>query len=355
MRQASLNRVWYGGRPPGALLGALEYVYRAASERRRERDRRRAAKDLADRPIIVVGNITAGGAGKTPLVVRLCELLSGAGLEPAVISRGYGRATRDPVCVRSDTPAAAAGDEPLLIARRSGVPVHVDRDREAAARAAFAAGAKVLVADDGLQRLRLPRALEICVVDGVRGFGNGRLLPAGPLREPVDRLEQVDWVVVNQAADGLLEEAGEGPPARLSLPSDRTVSMTLKPEAFVPVAGGDPVSPTRMADRLRERAVCAVAGIGHPQRYFDTLSALGIAPGLTRAFDDHHAFSRSDFDGFEGAVLMTEKDAVKCERLGLEDAWYLRVGARLPADWERTVIERARELVEHAPAERGQE
>ncbi len=201
-----LQETWYGDRKPGLLLSALERVYAGVSASRRERSR--PDPTLVGRPIIVVGNITAGGTGKTPLVIRLCELLQEAGLSVGVISRGYGRSSSGAVTVTRDTAPGEGGDEPVLIARRCGVTVHVDEDREAAAHAAFAAGADVVLADDGLQRSSLPRAMELCVVDGARGFGNGRLLPAGPLREPIERLARVDWVVRN--GEGALEEIKRG-------------------------------------------------------------------------------------------------------------------------------------------------
>ncbi len=327
MNQAELDRVWYGDKTPGPLLSTLESVYRAASSRRRERDRARAASDLAGKPIVVVGNLTAGGTGKTPLVIWLCEHLKAAGLKPAVISRGYGREGRAPVRVGRDTSPAEGGDEPVLIARRADVPVFVDRDRESAARAALAWGADVVIADDGLQRLRLPRVLEICVIDGQRGFGNGRLLPAGPLREPVDRLATVDWLVVNgeHALDGL--------------PKERTLNMALVPDAFIRLDGNDTIKAADAADRLQDRAACAVTAIGNPDRFFRTLTDFGIDPDVRRHFNDHHVYSRPDFDGLEGAVLMTEKDAVKCGGLGLDNAWFVRISAALQPGGGRALLD----------------
>lgn len=327
MKQADLDRVWYGNRSPGPLLSALEAVYRAGSARRRERDRARAASDLVGQPIVVVGNLTAGGTGKTPLVIWLCENLARQGLRPAVISRGYGREGKAPVRVDGDTEPLVGGDEPVLMARRTGCPVFVDRDREAAARAALAWGAEVIIADDGLQRLRLPRVMELCVVDGERGFGNGRLLPAGPLREPVERLNTVDWVVVN------------GNTSLPGLPTGRTLHMELLPERFVRLGTGETLPPCEAADRLQDRAASAVTAIGNPERFFRTLAAHGIDPDVQRQFNDHHAFSSKDFRGLDGAVLMTEKDAVKCSELGLANAWYLRVAARLPDDGAQRLLQ----------------
>ncbi|KAA9131945.1 tetraacyldisaccharide 4'-kinase [Marinihelvus fidelis] len=339
MNQAALDRVWYGDRAPGPLLGALERVYRGVSARRRAKERQQQAEDLVGKPIIVVGNITAGGTGKSPLVVRLCELLRGAGLAVAVVSRGYGREGRAPVRVDAATSPREGGDEPAMIARRAGVTVYVDRDREAAARQAFGEGADVVIADDGLQRLRLPRIMELCVVDGDRGFGNGRLLPAGPLREPVERLDTVDWVVVN----GRGEFGGNI--------RQKRVDMSLEPQGFFALDSDQQLAVCEAADRLQERAASAVTAIGNPGRFFDTLASLGIETDVKRRFNDHHAFTRSDFEGLEGAILMTEKDAVKCAGLGLDNAWYLKVGARLPEQWEAQLLTTILGHLDH-PSER---
>ena len=332
MKEARLLETWYGDRPPGVLLSALERVYAGVSARRR-----RAATpepDLVGRPIVVVGNITVGGTGKTPLTIRLCELLKQAGLRVAVISRGYGRDGSDPVRVTHATPAALGGDEPVLVARRCAVPVYVDRNREAAARAALGEGAEVVLSDDGLQRASLPRVLELCVVDTSRGFGNGRLLPAGPLREPAERLETVDWVIAN-GTEPLpdLPDALRSPPVR----------MCLAPIAFHRL-DGDATVPVEDAPGRFAAALAAVAGMGNPERFFRTLEGLGLAGFDEHPFPDHHAFRAEDFTTLRGTVLMTEKDAVKCADLPLNDAWALRVEARLPGDWEAEFVARVRSL-----------
>lgn len=317
-----LQEIWYGDRPPGLLLRALERVYRTASE---HRSRGRADPGLEGKPIIVVGNITAGGTGKTPLVMRLTELLTAEGYHIAVISRGYGREGKDPVRVDSATPASLGGDEPVLIARRCGVVVHVDADRETAARRAFSEGADIVIADDGLQRVSLPRRLEVCVVDGVRGFGNGHLMPAGPLREPLTRLQRVDAVVVN----------GEGAPVGLP---DGFIRMNLRPTDAVRLDGSQKVAASEMKEHGAFRNTTALAGTGNPQRFFETLKALGLMPTRCVAFDDHHRFRKQDFSSIEGSVLMTEKDAVKCQEIMPPDAWFLKVEAELDPQWEQEFI-----------------
>jgi tetraacyldisaccharide 4'-kinase len=324
LNEERLQETWYGDREPGMLLSVLERVYGSVAAHRR--DKAVPAPDLQHRPIIVVGNITVGGTGKTPLVIRLCDLLQGEGLSVAVVSRGYGRKARSPVRVDADTTPAQGGDEPVLIARRCQVPVFVDADREAAARAAFESGAQVVLADDGLQRASLPRAQELCVVDGLRGFGNGRLLPAGPLREPLDRLTRVDWLIRN--GPGSLESLA-------TLENDLrhpVVTMDLAPTGYLRLGDGQ-WNHVNNPPAAFSGGVTAVAGMGNPGRFFDTLQRLGVKTNAEHAFPDHHDFSSEDFAGMDAPVLMTEKDAVKCAAL-VPEAWALRVEAQLPADWE---------------------
>jgi len=330
--EGRLQDTWYGERRPGLLLSALERVY--AGVRSARRDRTRPDPALEGRPIVVVGNITVGGTGKTPLVMRLCALCAEAGLQTAVVSRGYGRQGSGPVRVDADTSPAQGGDEPVLIARRTGLPVYVDEDREAATKAAFEAGADCVFSDDGLQRASLPRALELCVVDGARGFGNGRLLPAGPLREPVERLESVDWIVSN------------GDPGDLALPAslrDRLVVMTLAPTTLRRL-GSDETLPAKAGPEHLGPTVTAVAGMGHPERFFLTLEALGFRDVHRHAFPDHHDFTCGELEALPGPLVMTGKDAVKCEALGLDGAWRLDVDAVLPPRWEADFLARVRDL-----------
>jgi tetraacyldisaccharide 4'-kinase len=345
LKEERLQETWYGDREPGMLLSVLERVYGSVAARRR--DKAVPASDLENLPIIVVGNITVGGTGKTPLVIRLCELLQGDGVSVAVISRGYGRKERAPVRVGADTAPEQGGDEPVLIARRCQVPVYVDADREAAARAAFDHGAQVVLADDGLQRASLPRVQELCVVDGRRGFGNGRLLPAGPLREPLERLARVDWLIRNRT--GKSERRQELFELAQSL-RNPVLEMELVPTGFY-----------RLKDELWHdvknppeafsRGVTAVAGMGNPDRFFDTLGRLGVVVNAAQAFPDHHAYRAEDFDGMENPVLMTEKDAVKCAAFA-PDAWALRVEAKLPVAWETQWLTSVRELIKESNSDK---
>lgn len=303
-----LLRRWYGGVAPGPGLRALALVYgglvalRAAVYRRGWKRVHRVPV-----PVIVVGNLVAGGSGKTPLTIALANGLAERGWRPGIVSRGYGRRSRDPVQVVPDMAASECGDEPLLIARRTGLPVFVDRDRVAAALRLVAEGCDLVIADDGLQHLRLGRDIEIEVVDGARRHGNGRLMPAGPLREPAGR--RVDHRVVN----GGQPAPGEWP-------------MPLALGEAVPLAGGAP----RPLASFAGRAVHAIAGIGHPARFFDALRAAGLSP-VEHAFPDHHDFSAAELAFTPpGPILMTEKDAVKCTTLGAADAWSVPVRANLP-------------------------
>jgi tetraacyldisaccharide 4'-kinase len=302
-------------------------------------------------PVIVVGNITVGGTGKTPVVLEILEILQKRGWTPGVVARGYGRVPRgehDPLGVVRVFPDVATpehfGDEPVLIARRSRVPVYISPDRPAAARALLAAHPEVdvLVSDDGLQHYALARDVELAVVDGERLFGNGLPLPAGPLREPVARLQSVDAVVVNGGGsekvmgDRGRERAGN----HEKLPGPRQFAMHLGRETFVSLANGEERSPDEFALALRGHAVAMVAGIGHPERFFEHLARLGIH-GKRHAFADHHAFQPPELK-LPGAeiVLMTEKDAVKCRAFADARMWFMRVEAILPSDFDDFLLTR---------------
>ncbi len=294
-------------------------------------------------PVLVVGNVTVGGTGKTPLVIAILELLQRHGWTPGVVARGYGRVPpreQDPLGVVRVYPDVATpehfGDEPVLIARRSRVPVFISPDRAAAARALLATHREVdvVVADDGLQHYPLARDLEIAVVDGERGFGNGLPLPAGPLREPVSRLRTVDAAVVHGGPDpvAILRPAPQGP--------RRQFAMRLGRERFVALTTGDERAPEEFALAVQGRAVAAIAGIGNPPRFFDHLAALGIR-ARTQAFPDHHMYQPRELK-LPGAevVLMTEKDAVKCAAFADARMWFMRVEAVLPPDFESFLLDR---------------
>ncbi len=259
-------------------------------------------------PVIVIGNISVGGTGKTPLTLSLAQQLADSGYHPVIVSRGFGGTTeQQPVTISST--AAQVGDEPLLMARRGICPVWVGRDRVSTAKMALLSHPQcdVVLCDDGLQHYRLQRDVEICVIDGVRRFGNGYSLPAGPLREPVSRLNTVDAVVVNggNVVNG-------------------QYAMHLSGEIFYNLNNPDQ---TAQACDLQGFRLHAVAGIGHPQRFFDHLKSLGLAV-TPHAFSDHHPYKAVDllFDECD-ALLLTEKDAVKCATIADKKFWVLRVDA----------------------------
>lgn len=260
--------------------------------------------------VIVVGNLVAGGTGKTPLVLWLADALKKNGRKPGIVSRGYRGRAAAPMAVAAADPVELVGDEPLLLARASGCPVWIGRDRTAAARGLLAAhpDCDVLLLDDGLQHYRVARDIEIAVEDE-RGAGNGMLLPAGPLREPLSR--RVDAWVVNSAP-----LRGHSPAFRMDLRGEFFRSVA-EPRERVPAAA------------FARKKLHAVAGIGNPQRFFDHLARLGLA-SVNHPFPDHHAYRASDLNFAEcEALLMTEKDAVKCEAFARKHWYALQVEAEL--------------------------
>jgi len=259
-------------------------------------------------PVVVVGNLTVGGTGKTPLTIWLARFLAAQGFRPGIVTRGYGGDARNwPLELTGETDALLSGDEPVLLARHGGCPVVVDPDRVRGANALTRNGrCDVILSDDGLQHYRLARDVEIAVIDGTRRFGNGWLLPAGPMREPVTRLASVDLRIVH---------GGTAQPSEFA--------MRLVPIEFIRVCNRT----TEALQFFRGKRVHAVAGIGNPARFFRTLADLGIDV-VEHPFADHHRFLPKDllFDD-DLPVIMTEKDAVKCQRFADGDWWYLSVSA----------------------------
>ncbi len=279
-------------------------------------------------PVIVVGNLVVGGTGKTPLVLALVDELVARGYRPGIISRGYGGGADAPRAVTAATSAAEVGDEPYLLAARSGVPVWIGQDRVAAGLGLLAVnpGVDVLVADDGLQHYRLARDAEVVVFDG-RGAGNACQLPVGPLREPLSRLRSATALVFNGDADERVLAASQLP----------HFAMQLLPGDCYRL--GDPQITCAPAD-LAGKSLHAVAGIGDPRRFFNTLRQLGLQFSA-HAFPDHHPYTAADLDFGEHAVLlMTEKDAVKCLGLTVSETWVLPVTAQLPAALTETLLEK---------------
>ncbi|MDD2685960.1 MAG: tetraacyldisaccharide 4'-kinase [Gallionella sp.] len=322
---SSFEDNWYRVSPSHLILYPLSLIFcLLVSLRRRLYRLGVLSSTRLPVPVIVVGNITVGGTGKTPLTLYLAQQLLAAGWHPAIISRGYVPGQSESP-IRAVTPQDApglVGDEPLMMARRELCPVWVGRDRPAVALALLQVHPEcdVILSDDGLQHYRLQRDVEIAVIDGIRRFGNGWLLPAGPLREPRSRLQSADAVIVN----GGNCQADE-------------FAMQLHGRVFYQL--NDPTK-CRSADDFKGLRLHAIAGIGNPQRYFGQLRSLGL-DCTEHAFADHHAYVAQDiaFDACD-AILMTEKDAVKCARFADARCWVLRVEAQLPPRLFNLILEK---------------
>lgn len=317
-----LTQIWYGNARGAVLLAPLAWLYGAATNvRRRSYDLGLLRQLEVGCPVIVVGNLVVGGTGKTPLVAWFARQLQMRGYKVGILSRGYGGRTREPRLVEANDSWREVGDEPLLLAQRTGCMTAVGADRVAAGRLLVAHGVNVIVSDDGLQHLRLARHFRIVVVDGARRFGNGRLLPAGPLREPMRGLLLADAVVVNGA------EPSEWLTGTCLQSGAAILQMQLVPGTVQALTG----TQCRSLESFSGLAVHAVAGIGNPGRFFGELRSFGLEV-IEHAFADHHPLVASDLDfGDDLPVLMTEKDAVKCR--GFSDArlWYVPVTAHLDA------------------------
>jgi tetraacyldisaccharide 4'-kinase len=328
LTQSWLDKFWYGGVPPPWWMRLLSAVYGAVSIMRRSAYSWRLARStrLAC-PVVVVGNLTVGGTGKTPLVCWLAGLLIERGFKPGVVSRGYGGSSRAPRLVQASDDAAKVGDEAILLARRSRAPVATGRNRPAAAQLLINAGCDVILSDDGLQHYALQRDCEIIVIDGDRRFGNGRLLPAGPLRETPSRLVRADAVVIN---------GGDAE-------SDGAIRMRLLATSAVALKYGT----TKPLREFSGQPVHAVAAIGNPQRFFAMLRAIGISV-VEHPLPDHAKLGIDDISFPDDLpVLMTEKDAVKCREIAGPHHWYVPVSVAFAAgDAEklRSIVAKSVEL-----------
>jgi len=327
--RSGIEQTWYGG--AGSIwLVPLSFLYGVVMALRdglyRIGLRHRVRVGV---PVVVVGNLTVGGTGKTPLVAWLSQHLAACGMRVAIVSRGYGGRAHGVNRVTVHSRASEVGDEPLLLAKRSQATVFIGKDRVAAAKAAVEDRADIVISDDGLQHLALKRDCEIVVIDGQRGFGNGCLLPRGPLRERPGRLRRVNAVVVNGAVtrpDFQLPKFVQG----------THFQMNLRPGDAWPVRGG---ASLRSLVSFRGTGVHAVAAIGNPQRFFDMLRNTGLTI-YEHPMPDHHPFKPGDLDfGDALPVLMTEKDAVKCAAFADERCWFVPVTAEFSEAEARGLID----------------
>lgn len=316
-----LNGVWYGTARGGWLLLPLTGLYWAVTALRGLLYRYGIFKSAkAQVPVIVVGNVTVGGTGKTPTVIWLARELQCRGFRPGIISRGYGgKQSGTSMRVDKDSDPAVVGDEPVLLARRSECPVVVDADRLRAATMLADDGVNVIITDDGLQHLRLQRDYEICIIDGARGLGNRRLLPAGPLRESVDRLRDVDLVLVNGNYSALK--------ASDSAAEQNAIRFDLRAADACRLNG----TLARPLENFCDTTVHAVAGIGNPARFFDLLRGYGMQV-IEHGMPDHFSLRKSDLEfGDDFDVVMTEKDAVKISAHVADKFWSVPIDLEMAA------------------------
>lgn len=308
-----MDKVWYGNfYLLSWILRPFAWIYQTISRIRRWY-LQRFCQIISPVPLIVIGNISVGGVGKTPLVIELAQKLQEKGWRVGIVSRGYGAKIKHfPYHVQLEDSAGQVGDEPLLLAQKTQCPVVIAPKRTAAiAYLLEHHHSQIIISDDGLQHYRMGRSIEIAVIDGTRGLGNGLCLPAGPLRESAARLNQVDFIIVNEGS------------------WHNAYSMKLIPGAITKLTTLEPVTPD-----LLPKPVIAVAGIGNPQRFYSTLGQLGIE-FTAYSYPDHYQFKPHDLDHGTAAVIMTEKDAVKCRSFSSEKMYFLPVKAVLDnAFWQ---------------------
>ena len=320
--QKWLENIWYEKAKGAWILLPLTGLYCAISRVKRWKDTRNQVQ--IDCPIIIVGNISVGGTGKTPLTIYTVKLLQENRYKPAIITRGYGgKATSWPQRVTATTDASLAGDEAVLMASRTSVPVYAGADRVSSITKILEhTDCDVIVSDDGLQHYKMPRDIQIAVIDGKRQLGNGYCLPAGPLRERKKRLDSCDLIVVNG------EEHKNYPSTwlKMSLVGDRLINLKTHEEQSL--------------DQFSEKTVNAVTGIGNPQKFYKTLKQSDLKL-ICHDFPDHHNFKPNDLDfNNDYPVLMTEKDAVKCKAFANENVWVLPVTAVLDRQFNQSLLDR---------------
>lgn len=339
-----IEKVWFNNHPAKWLLVPmllpLSALFGLLSAFRRLSFKLGLSQSVKlNKPVIVVGNIGVGGNGKTPMVIYLVELCRTLGLTPGVISRGYGgQAEHYPYLLDSSSTAVEAGDEPILIQQRCQVAIAVGSDRIKSAQLLISQGCDIIISDDGLQHYRLQRDVELIIVDGKRLFGNGLLLPAGPLREGQWRLPFSDLVIYNGGVPADHQRSSRSN----SFPS---AQMTLSAIELCNLQTGERIS---LDDFITlYDSVNAIAGIGAPQRFFDTLKANKININEQQSFVDHHSFALADFNGFDNTIplLMTEKDAVKCQGFCQSHWWYLPVDASFNDAEQQLLVDKVKAVI----------
>ncbi|WP_150143318.1 tetraacyldisaccharide 4'-kinase [Candidatus Enterovibrio escicola] len=330
-----IDKIWFDNHLLGwlgaPLLWPLSKVFGAIARHRRNlflKGKNNAYRAFV--PVIVVGNITVGGNGKTPVVIWLVEKLIALGMTPGVVSRGYGgKAESYPLVLDKNSRACEAGDEPVLIYQRTGTPVAISSVRSDAIKSLLLLGVDIIITDDGLQHYKLYRDVELVIVDGKRRFGNEQYVPFGPLREQTDRLSSVDFVICNGGK-----------------PHQGEIAMSLTPRELVNIRTGDRVS----ANSLEQ--VIAMAGIGHPQRFFDTLMSIDLIPQHCEPFADHKDFKFDQLTVLANKgrhLVMTEKDAVKCRDMlrhnpDIDNWWYLPVDVNINKDDTAKIMKTIKKL-----------
>ncbi len=328
----NLNDAWYQKRANWTLLlWPVELLFWQLSAF----NKRRLLKKQwhAPCPLIVVGNISVGGTGKSPLTIDLITTLTAQGYKVGVVSRGYGSKRDDfPYQVKATDTAEQSADEPLMIVQRTKVNLVIDPDRVRACQFLLANNrCDLIISDDGLQHYKMGRDIEIAVIDGARGLGNRHCLPVGPLREPAERLNSVDFVVVNQA--------DECAPASIV---DKQFCMRMQPIAWCRLSDNVTLSLAEFKQLAKRDGaqLHAIAGIGNPERFYSTLRRLGI-DAVPNSFPDHHQYQRADFKvGDRDIICMTEKDAVKCKNIAPANSYYLKIAAQLDEQFIQQLIAR---------------
>ncbi len=318
VNEAKIRKRWYGGGDVSGMakLGAKVFGWIVSTRKNMYAMGLRKTHKLKV-PVIVVGNITAGGGGKTPMVIWLASHLKSMGYRPGIVSRGYGGKRKvEPMFVTANANPTASGDEPLLMAKNTGLPVMVGKDRVKAAKALINSySVNVIVADDGMQHLAMGRDAEIVMLDAKWRTGNHQMIPAGPLREPLERLNDVDLVVFKGAFENQ---------HHYELEIDEIHQLNHQKQ-------------TKDLAEFRNQKVVAMAGIANPDGFFNSLSKAGI-PIIKTPLPDHHDFSEADFTPHaENMILMTEKDAVKCEHLQLPNVWVVKVKVKMPETTEAAI------------------